>query len=54
MDYVNLAQPYVFASAAQRSKAAVMDSFATLGKTGELARKDGGTGSERLGVVIQC
>ncbi len=46
MDYVNLAQPYVFASAARRSKAAVMDSFATLGKTGKI-------GLERLGVVIQ-
>jgi hypothetical protein len=33
MDYANLTQLYVFASVAQRSKAAVMDSFATLGKT---------------------
>jgi hypothetical protein len=33
MDYANLAQLYVFASVVRRSKAAVMDSFALLGKT---------------------
>jgi len=41
LDSFNLAQNHVFASVARRSKTAVMDSFAALGKTRSDARKDG-------------